>query len=300
MKQGWIPLCLLLGIVGFAFVSLAEESENRASRAEKIAIQRDLPKIEGKGVENSPMASSKEIPEIPYTALVEKNIFSPERKEFPIFSTPEPVKKPPARPQVVLYGVTLAGDYQSASLVQPGRSLRKGEREMLTLRTGERIGEYRLAEIKPDRIVLEGEGDSFEVLLNDPSRPKQRTVVKTETKPATITSTLPGTPVGPGAEPPRPATGGTPTTPRPEVTRPTPPSPVHGMERVVPPTPVTPPSVTPPVPQAVAPGSVPAPTPSAPTSLPTPMPRRGGRVVPMTSGVPAPETPGQTQGQGSP
>lgn len=227
---------------------------------------------------------------MPYTGLAEKNIFSPERKEFPIFATPEPTKKPPVRPQVVLYGVTIAGNYQSASIVQSGRALRKGEREMLTLRAGEQIGEYRLTKIMPDRIVLEGEGDSFEVLLYDPSKPKQRTVVKTEIKPATITSALPGPPASPTAEPPRPGTAGTPTAPTQEVPRPTTSSPAPGMERMVTPTPVTPP-----VPQAVTPGSVPTSTPITP---PTSVPRRGSRIAPTTPGISTPQTPGESQGQG--
>jgi hypothetical protein len=204
---------------------------------------------------------------MPYTGLAEKNIFHPERKEFPFFSAPEPAKKPQARPQIVLYGVTLAGDYQSASLVQTGRTVRKGEREMLTLRPGEQIGEYRLTKIMPDRIVLEGEGDSFEVLLNDPSKPKQRTVVKTETKPAAVTSTLTSPPAGPAIEPSRPATTGAPTTPA---------------------TSTTPRS-----------GTVMTPALAPPTTPPNYVPRRG-RLMPTTPGVPAPRIPGQTQGQGGP
>jgi len=220
---------------------------------------------------------------MPYTGVAEKNIFSPDRKEFPIFATPESVKKPPARPQVVLYGVTMVGEYQSASIVQLGRALKKGEREMLTLRPGEQVGEYRLSKIMPDRIVLEGEGDSFEVLLNDPSRPKQRVAVKTETKPATVTSALPGPTVTPPFDP----------------TRPIPPTgSVPSPERVVMPTPVMPQA-----PPALTPGPVPTPGPVAPPTSPaspTYVPRRGSRVVPSVPGAPTPQPPGQSQGQGSP
>jgi len=223
--------------------------------------------------------------------LAEKNIFSPERKEFPIFSVPEVAKKPQARPQIVLYGVTLAGDYQSASLVQTGRVVRKGEREMMTLRIGEQIGEYRLTKIMPDRIVLEGEGDSFDVLLNDPSKPKQRTVVKTETKPAVVTSVLPGPSPGPVVEPPRPGIPGTPMTP---TTPTTPTVPRPEVQR---------PMTSAPVPQPATPGSVVPPTPTAPATSPTApsyLPRRGSRMVPTTPGSPTSQPPGQSQGQGSP
>ncbi len=118
----------------------------------------------------------------------QRNIFSPDRKDFP---APQ-AKKPVARPQIALYGITLAGDYQSASISNPGSALRRGERETTTLRLGERIGEYRLSKILPDRIALEAMEDSFEVLLYDPAKPKARIYGRTETKPATITVTAAG------------------------------------------------------------------------------------------------------------
>jgi FKBP-type peptidyl-prolyl cis-trans isomerase len=75
---------------------------------------------------------------------------------------------------VILYGVTIAGDFQAASLVNPGRPLKKGERETMTVKIGEKIGEYKLAKIQPDRITMESNGDSFEVLLYDSRNPKKR------------------------------------------------------------------------------------------------------------------------------
>lgn len=82
------------------------------------------------------------------------------------------------RPQIVLYGVTIFGDYQSASVVNPGRPLRKGERETLTIKIGEKIGEYKLAKVLSDRITLEAEEDTFEVLLYDPKMPKKELILR--------------------------------------------------------------------------------------------------------------------------
>lgn len=137
--------------------------------------------------------------------IAEKNIFHPERKEFPILGGG--TKKPIVRPQIVLYGVTLAGDYQSASVANPGMPLKKGERELMTVKVGNQVGEYKLAKILSDRITMEAEGDSFEVLLYDPRMPKRRMDVKIEAKPATITSTqpLPATRAA-GTPPPTPST----------------------------------------------------------------------------------------------
>ena len=142
-----------------------------------------------------------------YILIAEKNIFHPERKEFPILGGG--TKKPIVRPQIVLYGVTLAGDYQSASVANPGMPLKKGERELMTVKVGNQVGEYKLAKILSDRITMEAEGDSFEVLLYDPRMPKRRMDVKTEAKPATITSTQPlPAPLTAGPRPPTAPTGG--------------------------------------------------------------------------------------------
>jgi hypothetical protein len=138
-----------------------------------------------------------------YISVAEKNPFHPERTEFPVFLTltepPKEVKKAIVRPQVTLYGVTLAGDYRSASVSYPGRPLQKGEREAVNVKIGDRVGEYKLAKIAEDRIVLEGPEDGFEVLLYDAKAPKKRVYARTESKPAAVTSTLPGSP-----EPPKP------------------------------------------------------------------------------------------------
>ena len=135
-----------------------------------------------------------------YIDIAGKNIFSPERKDFPLPMAME-AKKPVVRPQVILYGVTMVGEYQAASIVNPGRSLRKCERETITLRVGEQIGEYKLVKVGSDRITLEAEGDGFEVLLYDPKVPKRRVEVKTEIKPAAVTSTQPGVSPSPQGSP---------------------------------------------------------------------------------------------------
>jgi hypothetical protein len=152
-------------------------------------------KKSGVKAENNPLTEDQKEPSTmaSFILIAEKNIFSPDRKEFPIVivadSTKE--KKPIVRPQIILYGVTIAGDYKSASIAYPGRVLQKGEREATTVKIGDRIGDYKLGKILSDRIALEAPEDNFEVLLYDPRIPKKRVVAKTENKPASITSTLP-------------------------------------------------------------------------------------------------------------
>jgi hypothetical protein len=208
-----------------------------------------------------------------YHSIAEKNIFNPERKDFPVTGSGSAMK-PAVRPQIILYGVTIAKDYQSASVVNPGRPLKKGERDLMTLRLGERIGEYRLAKILSDRITLEAPGDIFEVLLYDPKAPKRR-----ESRPPMAVTSGP-TPMGTHRE----AAGG---------------AKESAQERTLPsqipwsgPTPERIPGPTP------APNHTPfpmVPTPVAPSFTPTPVtpPPGMGQPVPLPSTTPAqPPSPG--------
>ncbi|MDH4220388.1 MAG: hypothetical protein OEW23_16650, partial [Candidatus Aminicenantes bacterium] len=69
-----------------------------------------------------------------YILIAEKNIFNPERKDFPVASVEH--NKPTVRPQVILHGVTVSEDYKAATITNPGRPLRKGERETMTVKIG--------------------------------------------------------------------------------------------------------------------------------------------------------------------
>ena len=145
-------------------------------------------------VENEPLQS--------YGIISEKNIFSSDRKEFSSSSlalAEAPKSRP--RPQVILSGVAISDDYQSASVSSPGRPLKKGERETMTLKPGDRIGEYKLARIEADRIIIETAGDSFEVLLYDPRRAKTRVEVKTGVQAANEAGTTQSAPAVESAKP---------------------------------------------------------------------------------------------------
>jgi hypothetical protein len=199
-------LCVVLFVI--VLLLAAKSYEALTHPIVLIPAKGAIKKSEEKTEKPSTMTGIKEpAPIASYNSIAEKNIFHPERKEFPILGGG--TKKPIVRPQIVLYGVTLAGDYQSASVANPGMPLKKGERELMTVKVGNQVGEYKLAKILSDRITMEAEGDSFEVLLYDPRMPKKRMDVKTEAKPATITSTQPvPAPLKAGPPPPTVPTGG--------------------------------------------------------------------------------------------
>jgi hypothetical protein len=193
-------LCLLLV---FVVLLLFLKNYETWTRPIKFIPEKEATKKSGTKIEGSPSIVGQKEPTTieAYILIAEKNIFNPERKDFPIIKSPmaeaaaeaaaKAAKKPPVRPKIILYGVTIVGEYQAASLANPGRPLQKGERETFTVKLGERIGEYKLAKVSSDRISLEAEGDFFEVLLYDSTTPKRRMGVRTETQPTTVISTQP-------------------------------------------------------------------------------------------------------------
>ena len=271
----------ILSILLF-FIVLILAYENYAMRSSSWSItprKESGKKGEVKPESLPPAATPREtVPREAFNVVAEKNVFNPERKEFSSAAAAA-MAKPVARPQITLYGVVIAENYQIASVINPGRPLYKGEREMRSLKVGDMVGEYKLSKIMPDRIVMEAGEDSFEVLLYDPRTPKKRVEVKTPTQPATVTSTTPtvGPPgVTPGTQPmvpasPAPASGMVPSPPaRPAVPLPVPRAPGLATEAGSP-----------------IPGASPALTPSV---APDPGIWRGRRPI-MPS-------PGSTPGQG--
>jgi hypothetical protein len=263
MKQSTGHLKLLVFLLTLIFLAVLVSVDRSAfaqTTPDKETIKKSGEKIE------TPPAEEALRQFIPGSAssISEKNIFSPERKDFSFPGAGG--KKPIVRPKIILYGVTIAGDYQAASIVNPGRPLHKGERETITLRLGEQIAGYKLAKVWSDRITMEAEGDSFEVLLYDSREVKKRGDAKTDNRPTAVTNPF----VAP-AEAPTPTPPTTAEKPR-----------VAVQERV----------------------STPTPTPSPTAPLIPPSGFRLGRRIyvppeapapqgsPATQGVPAPTQPG--------
>jgi len=142
----------------------------------------------------------------------------------------------------------------------------------MTLRLGERIGEYKLTKVLSDRITLEAGGDTFEVLLYDPKAPKRR-----EGGPARAASSA-SIPMGAPSSPfRREAVGGSRESPQEKTSPPQIPWPVPTPDQItypMMPTPIPPSSFTP-APVMPPPGmgqAVPA-----PSTIPTQPSSPGGK-----------------------
>lgn len=226
MFQRYGILCVLLFLM---VLILAYENYEIWSSPRALAPQKEGDK-KGEGKPEplpSILAPKETAPRQSFNVIGERNIFNPDRKEFFIQATPGTgIGKPFTRPPITLYGVVISENYQVASIGSPGRPLHKGEREIKTVRIGESVGEYKVAKIMPDRIVLESGEGSLEVLLYDPRYPKRRKEIRTPSPSTKVTSTVspsparkgkpmlpPGAIVPPVATPPTP--GSRPIIPQP-------------------------------------------------------------------------------------
>lgn len=121
------------------------------------------------------------------------NLFSPTRRPWTPPPPPEPPKAanpqpPPPPPQFVLYGVLIMGDERTALLKEP--QLTSGKVQEVPL--GAQVGPYRLSRIEAGHVVLEKDGTSMTVAVEDPARTKGQVVA------------LPVPALAPGTPPPPP------------------------------------------------------------------------------------------------
>lgn len=235
-RFGVLCLILLLAVLGLGF-----KNYEIWSRPAGAGIKREIPKKpEARTEKVLPGPAVAEIlPPEAYKAVAEKNLFHPDRQEFPVSAAPDQTR-PAARPQIQLYGILIGGDHQAATVVNPGRTLAKGERETKTVKVGDRIGEYSVAKIQEDRIVMESAGDSFEVLLYDPNAPKKRVEVRTPAPQVAVTSSAAGpSPPPPPGTPAPPVAAIPPRTPPIPPAQPSPPLP-HPAPQVAVPRPAEP------------------------------------------------------------
>ena len=192
-------LNLILFPVVLTVAALNYETWSHPNGSARVAVQKPVARLENPS-KTEVLAVKEESKSVQsYSIIAEKNIFNPERKDFlslGLNSAEQP--RQIARPQMILSGVVISDDYQSASVTSPGRPLKKGERETMTLKPGDRIGEYKLAKIEADRIIMKAAWDSFEILLYDPKKPKARVEVKTA---GVESSEVKGAPSVPAAPP---------------------------------------------------------------------------------------------------
>jgi len=121
----------------------------------------------------APAAPAARPPLTEYGVVAERNLFSPTRTE----TAPEPprgaaaaVAAPPA-PKPRLYGIVLLPEGRGRAYLEDVQ-----RRRIFGYSEGDLVGDARLEQIKPDRVVLRRGAETFEVLPYDPSKPRQSVV----------------------------------------------------------------------------------------------------------------------------
>ncbi|MEJ1159972.1 hypothetical protein [Prosthecomicrobium sp. N25] len=104
-------------------------------------------------------------------ATRERPLFSPSRRapaappapDVQPAAVPVPVAEPVQPPAAQLMGVVIGGDMRMAVFADNGRTL--------TVRQGEEIEGWTIADVQRRAIVLERDGETLELKLRDPAQP---------------------------------------------------------------------------------------------------------------------------------
>jgi hypothetical protein len=129
-----------------------------------------------------PRKAEKKLPEpSEYNAIVEKNLFSPERATH---ITPEdaPVVAEELKisgEKVMLYGVVMIGDYKSALINNPSKD--KDGREYRWVKEGEKINNLKVVAIKDQYVVLSDDQLQYKISLYDAKKKQTKEDVKKPT-----------------------------------------------------------------------------------------------------------------------
>ena len=157
---------ILLVIAVFLGVRLYE-----AGGARPLTVPAETPPTASVVAPASPAAAPPPPPLTAYTAVAERNLFSPTRTEIapePPRATTGAVAPAPPAPKPRLYGIVLLPEGRGRAYLEDVQ-----RRRVFGYSVGDLVGDARLEQIKSDRVVLRRGGETFEVMLYDPSKPRQ-------------------------------------------------------------------------------------------------------------------------------
>ena len=127
-----------------------------------------------------PGMKKKVVDKSAYRVITEKSLFSPTRKGEEAETEDNQVISPTATKNFTLYGISIIGDQKNA-LISSLPSPRKKTNTVL-VKEGEYLDQCLVVGIKEDRVIFRAGEDTFEVLLYDPSHPKNRRAARTTNK----------------------------------------------------------------------------------------------------------------------
>ena len=129
-------------------------------------------------------------PESTYGIVADKNLFSSNRSEsIPVELKPGPLKI--SEKMIFLYGVVVTGDRKQALISNPesGPEAGKSRAKDKWVKVGDTQGNFSVADIRKDRIILTEGASTHEILLYDKDKPaRQTTVVEKSAAPAVVST----------------------------------------------------------------------------------------------------------------
>jgi hypothetical protein len=168
MRRLLLPLNILLAVVA-ALLSL------RLYEAATLRIQTPpAPEAAGPvGELPLPEAAQAQLPPLAaFEVIAERNLFSPTRSEVvpepPARSAPSAAAPPAPKPR--LYGVVLLPDGRARAYLEDVQ-----RRRVFAYSVGDTVADAKVEQIRPDRVVLRRGRETFEVLLQDPTKPRTPT-----------------------------------------------------------------------------------------------------------------------------
>ncbi len=163
-----LNIILIAAVIAFAAYSIFPTLEMKVKYALPAAKN-----IEGTADKKT---GELEIPSLTqYTAVVDDNLFHPERRIPP----EKKVEQPLPQPDFVLYGTMLSDDLSLAyleDLKAPRNTPGRGKRQV-ALKKGDSMSGFILKEIETDKILMVRGEEKLIVAMNDPQKPKARAVV---------------------------------------------------------------------------------------------------------------------------
>jgi len=175
-----LNIILIAAVIAFAAYSIFPTLEMKVKYALPAAKN-----IEGTADKKT---GELEIPSLTqYTAVVDENLFHPERRIPPEKTVEQPLPKP----EFVLYGTMISDDISFAyleDLKAPRNTPGRGKRQV-ALKKGDSMSGFVLKEIETEKIVMVRGEEKLIVAMNDPQKPRTRAGVS-----MTTAATAPSTP----------------------------------------------------------------------------------------------------------
>jgi hypothetical protein len=170
----WVINILLAAfVVFFGMLSFDVWSKGDETMPEMQTGKNPEKPLPGKGIIERKMP-----PDSTFSIVVEKNLFSPDRSEIvPEKQTQKSGPLKISEKTVFLYGVVIMGDRKKALISNPetgSEANKKSAAKEKWVALGDTLGNFNVADIQKDRIILADGANRHEILLYDKNKPARK------------------------------------------------------------------------------------------------------------------------------